>query len=177
MMALTSLIGCAALLGLLLNTPGIHAQDAKDPRIQHIRKVYSDTEGGLKKCTTVKREIEGQSTEGGELTAYLRGAEVVKLNAVYYGESGKATEAYYLEEGRVVFILRTDMHYDKPLSGVVKSKTEERFYFAGDELITWLDETKKSVPVTSAVAGEKAKEMLDRAKLLLELARSPGEKR
>lgn len=162
-------------LGLLMSAPAIRAQGAKDPRIQHIRKVYASTESGLKKCSTVKREIEGQSTEGGELTAYLRGTEMVKLDAVYYGESGKATEAYYLEEGRVVFILRTDMNYDKPLSGVVKSRTEERFYFAGGELITWLDETKKSVPVTSTAAGEKAKEMLDRAKLLLELASKPAE--
>lgn len=162
-------------LGLLLNAPAIHAQDAKDTRIQHIRTVYADTEGGLKKCSTVKREIEGQSTEGGELTAYLRRTEVVKLDAVYFGESGKATEAYYLEEGRVVFILRTDMVYDKPLSGVVKSRTEERFYFAEGELITWLDEAKKPVPLPSAVGVEKAKEMLDRAKLLLELASKPAE--
>lgn len=173
-MTTRSLVRASTLLSLMLTVPVLKAQDSKDIRIQHIRKVYADTEGALKKCTTVKREIEGQSTEGGELTAYLRGTEVVKLDAIYYGESGKAAEAYYLEEGRVVFILRTDIVYDKPLSGVVKTTTEERFYFAKGELIKWLDEAKKSVPLPSVAGSERGKELLERAERLLEVATKPA---
>jgi hypothetical protein len=49
----------------------------------------------------------------------------------------------------LIFVLRVDSRYDKPLSGVVKSKSEERFYFADGVLIRWLDPRKKEVPAGS----------------------------
>lgn len=154
---------------------GLEAGEDAGAQVKHIREVCAATEKTLKGSKQVKREIIGQSTEGGELTAYLRGAEVVKLEALYLGETGKATEEYYLEGGRVVFVLRVDSTYDKPLSGVVKSRTEERFYFADEKLVRWLDEKQQPVPLPSAKGDERAQELLASARMLLELAAKPAE--
>lgn len=152
----------------------LRAADEADAPVQRIRAVCAATEKTLKDCTTVQREIVGQSTEGGDLTAYRRGAAVVKLEALYLGETGKATEEYYLEDGRVVFVLRVDSRYDKPLSGVVKERAEERFYLADDKLVRWLDAKKQPVPLPSPEGNERAQELLARARLLLDLAAKPA---
>ncbi len=65
--------------------------------------------------------------------------------AKFYGETGQAREEYYFWDDRLFFVLRVESRYDKPLSGKVVSKSEERFYFADDALIRWLDPAKKEV--------------------------------
>ncbi|MGV3663946.1 MAG: hypothetical protein ACO1TE_27490 [Prosthecobacter sp.] len=178
---MTFLVRAVASLTLLLTAPSLLAQNGQGSssittRLQRIRKLYATTEATLKNCTRVEREIEGQSTEGGILTAYyLKGKDkiaVLKLEAIYYGESGKASEEFYFDthDGSLVFVLRTDSTYTEPLSGVVKSRTEERFYFTRGELITWIDDARKSVPLPSAASREKTKELFDSVNRLLELS-------
>ena len=100
----------------------------------------------------------GESTEGGELTAYLKDSSVRKLSAKFFGESGKALEEYYFWENQLCFVLRVDSAYTKPMSGVVKNKTEERFYFASGKLIQWLAADKK--PHALDAEGQKRGEEL-----------------
>jgi len=45
----------------------------------------------------------------------------------------------------LIFVFRVDSRYDQPLSGVVKGKCEERFYFADGVLIRGIDPGKKEV--------------------------------
>lgn len=66
---------------------------------------------------------------------------------------------YYLWEGQLFFVLRVEEHYDKPLSGVVKSKSEERFYFAEGALIRWLDAQKEEMAAGPA-RDQKERELL-----------------
>jgi hypothetical protein len=66
--------------------------------------------------------------------------------------------------------LRVDSHYDKPLSGKVKSKSEERFYFADGVLIRWLDPAKKEVPAGPELV-QRGRDWLARAKKYSALAR------
>ena len=122
------------------------AQAADSPleeKIKIIRERYAEIEAGLKNCRQVKHDLPGESTEGGELTAYLKDSSVRKLSAKFFGESGKALEEYYFWENQLIFVLRVDSAYTKPMSGVVKTKTEERFYFASGKLIQWLAADKK----------------------------------
>jgi hypothetical protein len=53
----------------------------------------------------------------------------------------------------VTFVLRVESHYTKPMSGVVKTKTEERFYFADGSLIRWLDAQNKDVTASAEKAA------------------------
>ena len=66
-------------------------------------------------------------------------------------------------EDRLIFVLRVDSRYDKPLSGVVKSKSEERFYFADGVLIRWLDPGTKEVPAGSELQ-QRGRDWLAQAK-------------
>ena len=114
-------------------------------KIKAIRQRYAQVEGELKQCRQVKRDLSGESAEGGELTGYFRKDSLRKLVAQFYGETGKAREEYYFWDGELLFVLRSESRYTKPLSGVVQSKTEERFYFDHGRLIQSLDADKKQV--------------------------------
>jgi len=138
------------------------ADQTVEEKVKAIRARYDEVEKGLSSCRQVKRNLMGESTEGGELTAWLAGQSLRKLSAKFYGEMGQALEEYYLWDDRLFFVLRVESRYDKPLSGVVKSKTEERFYFADGALIRWLDSAKKEVSA-GAKFDERGRDFLSQA--------------
>lgn len=125
--------------------PGLLADSTMDEQVKTIRSRYDAVEKSLGRCRQVKRDLPDESTEGGELKAYFSDQSLRKLVAKFYGEAGQAREEYYFWDERLFFVLRSESRYDKPLSGKVKSKSEERFYFANDALIRWLDPRKKEV--------------------------------
>ena len=148
----------------LLVTALVQAADSSvEEKIKVIRGRYAEIEADLKNYRQVKRDLPGESTEGGELTAYLKDSSVRKLSAKFFGESGKALEEYYFWENQLFFVLRVDSAYTKPMSGVVKNKTEERYYFAGGKLIQWLDADKKPHAL-DAEAQKRGQELLAEAK-------------
>jgi hypothetical protein len=86
-----------------------------------------------------------------------------KISATFYGETGKALLEYCFWENELIFVFRVELRYTKPLSGVVKTKTEERFYFADGKLIQWLGPDKKSRAM-DAEAEKRERELLASAK-------------
>ena len=158
------LAAIAALLWLFRPlTPGLLAESTVDEQVKTIRSRYDAVDKDLSRCQQVKRDLPGESAEGGELTAYFSDQGLRKLVAKFYGETGQSREEYYFWDDRVFFALRVELRYDKPLSGKVKSKSEERFYFAGDALIRWLDPRKKEVP-TGPELQQHGRDWLARAK-------------
>lgn len=139
------------------------ADGSIEEQIKAIRQRYADVERELKQCRQVKRDLPDESAEGGELTGYFKDASLRKLAAQFYGESGKALEEYYFWDGQLFFVLRSEWRYTKPLSGVVKSKTEECFYFADGRLIQWLGVDKKPKP-PGPEAQERGRELLAQAR-------------
>jgi hypothetical protein len=139
------------------------ADSSVEEKVKTIRAHYSEIEGSLKSCKQVKRDLPGESAEGGELTAHLKDSSIRKLSAKFFGESGKALMEYYFWDNQLIFVLRVDSHYTKPMSGVVKTKTEERFYFAHGSLIRWLDAQNKDV-TASAEKAARERELLADAK-------------
>ena len=111
-----------------------------------IRTRYDAVERTLGRCRQVKRDLPGESAEGGELTAYFLGSSLLKVVGKFYGETGQAREEYYFWDDRLFFVLRVESRYDEPLSGKVTSKSEQRFYFADEALIRWLDRRGKDDP-------------------------------
>jgi hypothetical protein len=149
---------------LLFAAVSVPAADTSvEEKVKTIRAHYSEIEGSLNNCKQVKRDLPGESAEGGALTGYLKDSSVRKLSARFLGESGKALEEYYFWDTQLIFVLRVESHYTKPMSGVTKEKTEERFYFAAGKLIRWLDAEKKDV-TTSAEKAARERELLDSAK-------------
>ena len=148
----------------LFVTASIQAADsAVEEKVKTIRARYAEIEGSLKSCKEVKRDLPGESAEGGELTAYFKDSSLRKLSAEFFGETGKALEEYYFWENQLIFVFRVTSHYTKPMSGVVKTKTEERFYFADGKMIQWLDPQRKDV-IASADKAARERDLLADAK-------------
>lgn len=153
----------AAVGSLRAADPGVEEQ------VKSIRGKYAEIESELKDCRQVKRDLPDESAEGGELTAYFKGATLRKLSARFFGETGKALEEFYFVENELIFVLRADTRYTKPNSGVVKNKTEQRFYFADGKLIRWLNPDNKDV-TSDPSKPERERELLDAAKKYSALA-------
>ncbi len=129
-----------------------------------IRQHYAQINRNAAKYKKVRKDLSGFSAEGGVLVAYFEGANIMKIAATFYGETGKAAEEYYYWDGKLIFVLRTDSRYSKPLSGKVVKTTVERFYFNEDKLIRWIDENGKQVAPDTSEYAEKQKDYLDTSK-------------
>lgn len=152
-------------VGFIFVTAALQAADsAVEEKIKTIRAHYSEIEGSLKNCKQVKRDLPGESAEGGELTAYFKGPSLQKFSATFLGETGRALQEYYFWENQLIFVLRVESHYTKPMSGVVKTKTEERFYFADGSLIRWLDAQNKDVTASAEKSAREGDLLADAKK-------------
>lgn len=143
----------------------------EDP-IASIRQHYAEINRSAAKYKKVKKELSGFSTEGGQMAAYFDGPSIMKIAATFFGESGKAAEDYYYWDNQLIFVLRTDYRYSKPLSGKVVRTTVDRFYFSNDNLIRWIDENGKQVASETSEYQDKQKDYLDSSRQFTEGARS-----
>ena len=144
-------------------------RQSQDP-IESIRERYANINNKAATYRKVKKDLSGYSAEGGELVAYFHGPSIMKMVATFYGEMGRAMEEYYYWNGKLIFVLRQELRYDKPLSGKVVSKKENRFYFAGDRLVRWIDENGKQTEPTASAENQ----YLKSSKEFSEAARSKG---
>jgi len=143
----------------------------QDP-IESIRQHYANVNQNVARYRRVKKNLSGFSAEGGELVAYFHGPTAMKLVATFFGETGRTVEEYYFWNGQLIFVLQTENRYEKPLSGKVVRKMENRFYFKDDKLIRWLDENGKEVAPDSSEYTPKQADNLKFARLFVEGAKS-----
>ncbi|WP_223600474.1 hypothetical protein [Chryseobacterium sp. GVT01B] len=62
-----------------------------------------------------KKDIEGESAEGGEATFYYTDKGLEKVIARHYGEMGQKLIEYYLLNGRLSFVFEKEYRYNRPL--------------------------------------------------------------
>jgi hypothetical protein len=154
--------------GATLPTPASQVTDA----ISSIRARYATINKSLRKYKTVKRELSGFSTEGGESVAYFDGKAIMKIATTNLGETGRSFEDFYYWDGKLIFVYRKRETYDKPYSAKVISAAENRFYFSDDELIRWVDENAKQVAPGGSEYREQQAKCLRVSQRLVEGARS-----
>jgi hypothetical protein len=152
-------------------TPPAESLQATDP-ISTIRQRYTLINKSLAKYRTVKKELSGFSTEGGELTAYFNGKALMKIATLNRGETGRSVEDFYFWDEKLIFIFRKQDTYDEPFSGKVARTTEHRFYFSDDKLIRWIDENAKQVAPGGSEYRKKQHDYLRTAKHFVEGSRS-----
>lgn len=143
----------------------------EDP-ISSIRQHYAQINRNAARYRKVRKDLAGFSAEGGTLVAYLDGPNIMKIAATFYGESGRTYEEYYYWDGKLIFVLRKESTYNKPLSGKVIRTSENRFYFKDDQMIRWIDEAGKQATSGTSEYLEKQKEYLDSSKQLIAGTRS-----
>lgn len=163
-LAVFTAIACLGSAPSFASAYGSLAQD----EIQSIRQSYAAINKNIRRYRSLKKQLSGFSTEGGEMTAYLDGSKVVKVVANYYGESGRALEEYYYRDGNLIFIYRKDSTYSKPMSGRVTRIDEDRFYFNNGQLIRWIGQGGKQVPSSDSEYQKRQTDYLENSKLFIE---------
>ncbi len=143
--------------------------------VQEIRKEFNNINTNDSKYQIKTKDLDGYSTDGGELKAYYEQNDLKKIIVLYYGETGKVAIDYYFKNNNVFFIFRQDYRYNSPyyvtepdtsigLEAFDYNKTkiiENRFYISNNKLIRWLDSDKKKV-------DKKSKEFLNKQVELIE---------
>ena len=134
------------ILALALLIP-LSSHAADDVAVTRARTAAVDK--AAPKATIIKRELQGYSLEGGELTAYFQKGVPLKMVAKHFGESGRATEEFYFWQGRLFFVLRTDENYQnsvtmQPDPGKI-TRYQSRYYFKNGVMWRWINEEGKIV--------------------------------
>ena len=105
------------------------AGDATEKAVAQIRARVETTDKNEKTYRKVERNLEGYSLEGGVVTGLFKGGEVVRIMARHFGESGKSSEEYYLQNGSLVFMLRSDFTYASLQSDKIVRRDQTRYYW------------------------------------------------
>lgn len=153
----------------LFSLPAAHAHSARDTQsiLKTLRAEYSSINHSLGHCAQVKRDLDGRSAEGGILVGYRSGQRFCKITAIYYRETGKVSEEYYLWHDKLFFMVQTDFIYRQPLGahvyntpdGVVAKTRQERFYVDKGKLICWLGENNSPLSVQGKAAQAKMRHL------------------
>lgn len=113
-------------------------------KIDSLTKAIESTANKLK---TVKKDILGKSTEGGELTKFYTDKKIVMVTIRYYGEMGQNLTTYFPVDGNVIKIKSQEDHYDKPMyieGSKVDSSDVSFFYFTNARWIVMNKQRKIS---------------------------------
>jgi len=164
-------IGAGITAAFLLSTSAPHARAADDVTraIWSIRARVESIDACTRKgCTKATRDLPGESAEGGTVVGYFQHGTLCKIEATFYGETGKVVEEYYLTQRSPCFVLTTLQKYDQPLGshqrntppGTVVQTTRDRFYFAKGRLIRWLRDGNRSLPLNSPAVPSKERTLL-----------------
>jgi hypothetical protein len=146
-LAMPSRVDCC-LVAVLTLLAGQHATAQGDPRARaaDISAWAAAIDRSLPRMRRVVLDLPGASTEGGQLAVYRAGDALRKLVALYYGETGRATECYYVRSDSVRLFIRKEVTYDRPLSGRVVHTMIERVWLVGDSVIQWRDTLGRVLP-------------------------------
>jgi len=152
------------ILTFFVFTIGIINAQTQDSLINDIRAKYKNIKNNLSNYNNVKKDIWGESTEGGEGIAYYDKNDIKLIVLKWFGESGKRIIEYYFDRNKLIFAFDRNFRYNVPIymdkanakkNGFTEyfdpEKTiilEDRYYFKNENLFLWLDNDKKSVDLT-----------------------------
>jgi hypothetical protein len=130
-------------LTILLITFAIQTAFAQTERqIKAIRNEVNLINKNAKSYTKTVGNVDGISLEGTEATYFVSGRGLKKITAKMYGETYNATAELYYSGEELIFAYQKMNRYDTQIGMTpppkVVSVKEERFYFAGGQLIKLL---------------------------------------
>ncbi|MBB1149292.1 hypothetical protein H4K35_03945 [Myroides sp. NP-2] len=137
------LIGCGKLsekqnLKIQIEKNGIDTLNV----VKKIEKYKAMVEASKMQLKNIQRDLY-ESSEGGVVKVYYKGADTLKKEIIYYGEGGKKTVDIYQKDGKFILIEDKDIVYKNPIyvnSDVkVSDSTMNVFYLdSKQKLIFWL---------------------------------------
>lgn len=93
-------------------------------RLKPIRANFKRINSNTKWSSITKRDIEGESAEGGEAVFYEQKGRLEKITARLYGEMGQVLTEYYLLNGNLSFVFEKIYIYNRPLFYDVKANQQ-----------------------------------------------------
>lgn len=93
-------------------------------RLKPIQSCYKRINSIRQWTAITKKNIEGESAEGGEAAFYYKNKRLEKVIARHYGEMGRKLIEYYLLNGRLSFVFEKEYTYNRPLFYDLKAMKE-----------------------------------------------------
>lgn len=93
-------------------------------RLKPIQTNFKRINSMTKWTSVQKKNIEGESAEGGEAAFYYTDKGLEKVIARYYGEMGQELIEYYLLNGQLSFVFEKEYRYNRPLFYDAKAMKE-----------------------------------------------------
>ncbi|WP_045502138.1 hypothetical protein [Chryseobacterium sp. StRB126] len=168
-----------------LNEEDIEANEYLKDRLKPIQANFKRINSITQWTTIKKKNIEGESAEGGEATYYYKNKRLEKIMARHYGEMGQVLIEYYLLNGKVSFVFVKDYEYNRPLfydAKVMKENndtevfdfgkseiTETRNYFEKGTLIHIVNSQDCGAPFSGSYMAEEEKSIEDAFARLVKL--------
>ncbi|MEF9480579.1 hypothetical protein OWR28_25450 [Chryseobacterium sp. 1B4] len=134
-----------------------------------------------------KKDIEGESAEGGEATFYYTDKGLQKVIAKHYGEMGQKLTEYYLLNGQLSFVFGKEYRYNRPLFYDAKTMKENndmeafdlkkskitmtRNYFENGNIILISNNDLHGSGISTDYPAEQEKEIQEDFKKLLKLVK------
>lgn len=171
-----------------LNEGDIEPNEYLKERLKPIQANFKRINSITKWTSVKKKNIEGESTEGGEATYYYKNNRLEKVIARHYGETGQALIEYYLLNGKLSFVFEKDYEYNRPLFYDKKAMKENndteafdfekseiietRNYFEGGSLLHIVNSQDCGAPFSGDYMSAEDKRMKDDFKRLLKLEKA-----
>jgi len=156
-----------------------------DDAIEQIRQSYTQISQNTRTFSSKEKDDNGNSTDGGKVTAYFQGKVIQLITGVYMGESGKQRIEYYFKDGKLIFAVNVDFTYNRPYSYDEKAAKKnqdtawfdprktvmviDRYYFDKDKLIQWISSGKNDHTFDVKKHEAKEKQLLSDATRLKKL--------
>ncbi len=163
----------------------IAANEYLKDRLKPIRTNFKRINSITQWTSVLKKDIEGESAEGGEATFFFKGKRLEKVLARHYGEMGQALIEYYLMNGQLSFVFQKDYKYNRPMFYDIKAMKENndteafdfnkseimenRNYFEKGHLFHIVNSQDCGAPFSSEYMAEEEKSIQDDFKRLMEL--------
>jgi hypothetical protein len=120
------------------NEEDIAVNEFLTDRLKPIRTNFKRINSITKWSSIKKKDIEGESAEGGEAVFYEQKGHLEKITARLYGEMGQVLTEYYLLNGNLSFVFEKIYTYNRPLFYDLKAMKEnndtEAFDFKKSEI-------------------------------------------
>lgn len=168
-----------------INEEDIEANEYLKDRLKPIQANFKRINSITKWTSIKKKNIEGESAEGGEATYYYKNKRLEKIMARHYGEMGQVLIEYYLLNGKLSFVYEKDYEYNRSLfydSKAMKENndteafdfkkseiTETRNYFEAGSLLHIVNSQDCGAPFSGNYMAEQDKSLKDDFKRLLKL--------
>jgi hypothetical protein len=159
-------------------------KEEKQNTVLKIQQGYSQINSQIETFEKIKKDIWGESTEGGEAEYFIQNGEIQKIIATYLGETGRWQYELFYKKSKVFFVREKIYSYNRPIYWDEELAKEfgdseifddnktivswNEYFFEDEKLIFWINDKQEETQENTQSFKEKEKSILGKNKGLLE---------